>query len=299
VVTRYAVSDAVDRAAGRLLERHYAMSREWFPHELVPWGSGRDPEPGWDGRPDPSTLPPGVLSALFVNLLTEDNLPHYFHSIASRFEPDSPIGEWTRRWTAEEQRHSIAIRDWICVTRQLNLVDLERARMQQVAGGFDTGIRSSSLGDGLVYLALQELATRVSHRNTGQMLTDPAGTAIMNRVAADENLHFLFYRDLVSAVLEESPSDVVLAIERQVREFAMPGTGIPNFTAHAAAIAAIGIYDYRVHYEQILTPLVLKHWQLEKIEGLSDDAERSRDATLLWIARVGRVARRMAQATGG
>jgi acyl-[acyl-carrier-protein] desaturase len=293
------MSDTVERAARQLLERHFSMCREWFPHEMVPWGRGRDPEPGWDGRPDPASVPTGVRSALFVNLLTEDNLPHYFHAIASRFEADSPMGEWTRRWTAEEQRHSIVIRDWICVSRQLDLVELERARMQQVGGGFDSGIRSNSLGDGLVYLALQELATRVSHRNTGQMLTDPAGTAIMNRVAADENLHFLFYRDLVSAVLEESPSETVLAIGRQVREFAMPGTAIPSFATHAAAIAAAGIYDYRVHYEQILTPVVLKHWRLEKIEGLSADAERSRDATLQWIARVGRVARRLADATGG
>ena len=64
-----------------------------------------------------------------------------------------------------------------------------------------------------------------------------AGFEIMARVAADENLHFLFYRDLATAALEVDPSGMVLAIERQVRDFEMPGTGIPDFGAHANAIA--------------------------------------------------------------
>ena len=96
---------------------------------------------------------------------------------------------------------------------------------------------------------MQELATRVAHRNTGQHLTDPVGVALMNRVAADENLHFLFYRDLVSAALEIDPSATVCAIERQVRTFEMPGTGIIDFGTHAAAIARSGIYDLQVHHD--------------------------------------------------
>ena len=36
---------------------------------------------------------------------------------------------------------------------------------------------------GLVYVALQELATRVAHHNTGKLLDDPAGREVMKRVA--------------------------------------------------------------------------------------------------------------------
>src|SRR5207247_10999169 len=80
--------------------------------------------------------------------------------------------------------------------------------------------------DTLVYVALQELATRVSHRNTGKLIGDPVGYEVMARVAADENLHYLFYRDLVSEALALDPSAVVAAIGRQVRGFAMPGPGL-------------------------------------------------------------------------
>lgn len=294
----FELSEALEATSGDLLARHLARSKEWFPHELVPWGLGRDCGPG--AEPPPACpLPPGVASALFVNLLTEDNLPHYFHAIASRFADDPVMSAWARRWTAEEQRHSIAIRDWVCVNRQLDLVALERARMAQVEAGFSTRSRSHTISDGLVYLTLQELATRVSHRQTGQLLGDPLGIALMNRVAADENLHFLFYRDLTTAALAENPSEVVLAIDRQVTNFEMPGSEIAGFAAHAAAIAAAGIYDFRLHYEQVLVPVVIKHWAIESIEGLTPEAEAARDHVVARVARVGRVARRLeAQGVG-
>ncbi|HZN15154.1 MAG TPA: acyl-ACP desaturase [Acidimicrobiales bacterium] len=276
-----------------LLERHLTTAKEWFPHELVPWGRGRDFEPGetWDA--DEYPVSPGVRSALFVNLLTEDNLPYYFHTIDRVFGADGAWGEWSRRWTAEEGRHSIVIRDYLTVTRAVDPIGLERARMHQVAGGLVP--QPASPADGFVYVALQELATRVAHRNTGKLLEDKVGYDVMARVASDENLHFLFYRDLVSAALEIDPSAIVIAIERQVREFEMPGTGIVNFEEHAQAIARAGIYDLLLHYEQILVPVVLRQWQIESLIGLDDDAEVARAAVLKRIDRIGRAGRRVAE----
>ena len=80
-------------------------------------------------------MPDGVRSALFVNLLTEDNLPYYFRTIEQMFGADSIWGVWVRRWTAEEGRHSIVIRDYLTVTRSVDPIALERARMHQVSTG--------------------------------------------------------------------------------------------------------------------------------------------------------------------
>jgi acyl-[acyl-carrier-protein] desaturase len=277
----------------RLLNTHLERSKEWFPHEFVPWSRARDFEPDevWDATREP--LPDGVRSSLFVNLLTEDNLPYYFHTIEGMYGADEAWGTWSRRWTAEEGRHSIVMRDYLTVTRLLDPVALERARMQQVSGGQVP--QPPSPLDGLAYVAMQELATRVAHRNTGQRLTDPVGVALMNRVAADENLHFLFYRDLVSAALEIDPSATVCAIERQVRTFEMPGTGIVDFGAHAAAIARSGIYDLQVHHDAVLTPTVLRQWRLAELEGLDDEAQLARDRVLRRIDRIGRAGRRVAR----
>src|SRR3954471_7890743 len=234
--------------AEELYERHDATAKEWFPHELVPWSRGRDAVPGetWDA--DEVPMPEGVRSALFVNLLTEDNLPYYFRTIEGLFGADSVWGTWVRRWTAEEGRHSIVIRDYLTVTRSVDPIELERARMHQVGTGITPDPQTPV--DGLVYVALQELATRIAHRNTGKLLEDRTGYEVMARVAGDENLHFLFYRDLVTAALEVDPSTTVMAIERQVRDFEMPGTGIVDFKGHASAIAKAGIYDLQSHHEQ-------------------------------------------------
>ena len=170
----------LEPTVGELLDRHLAASKEWFPHEVVPWGQGRDFDPAEAWDPDEHPVPDAVRSALFVNLLTEDNLPYYFSTINRIFGADGAWGTWARRWTAEEGRHSIAIRDYLTVTRLLDPRELERARMHQVGTGVvpepDPPI------DGLVYVALQELATRIAHRATGRLLEDRAGYDVMARV---------------------------------------------------------------------------------------------------------------------
>ena len=281
----------LEPVAGKLYDRHDKTAKEWFPHELVPWSRGRDFEPGVEWEPDELAPPPPVRSALFVNLLTEDNLPYYSMEIHEMFGAGGAWGEWARRWTAEEGRHSIVMRDWMTVTRAVDPVDLERGRMAQVSGGIvphpQTAIR------GLVYVTLQELATRISHYNTGKFLTDKFGEDIMKRVAADENLHYLFYRDMATAALELDPSQTVIAIEAEVREFAMPGVGIPNFDAHAKAIAKHQIYDMAIHHDKILVPVVLNHWKVEELTGLSSEAEVARDKLVQRIGRIGKAARRL------
>jgi acyl-[acyl-carrier-protein] desaturase len=269
----------------RLVDRHLGMAKEWFPHDLVEWR----PLPT---RTDPATepLPDGVASALFVNVLTEDNLPYYFASLDRMFGRDGAWGYWARRWTAEEGRHSIVLRDYLIMSGHIDPATLERARMAQVTGGVSP--EPTSLADAFAYLALQELATRIAHHNTGKALPDSEGYGVMKRVAADENLHYLFYRDLVAAALEIDPSGMVEAIKRQVIGFEMPGTGIIGFAEHAKAIARAGIYDLRVHHDSILRPVVLGHWDIAERQGLSPSAEKARTRLLQFITRLGRASTR-------
>jgi acyl-[acyl-carrier-protein] desaturase len=177
----------------------------------------------------------------------------------------------------------------VTVSRLLDPVVLERGRMQQVSCG--VAPEPWSAEGTLVYVTLQELATRVAHFNTAKALDDAAGYEIMKRVAADENLHFLFYRDLSSAAIELDPSLLVLAMERVVRGFAMPGIGIAGFGGHAAAIADAGIYSLAVYYEQVLAP-TLRHWQIEELTDLSPESCQARDRLLVHAQRVRRIGER-------
>jgi acyl-[acyl-carrier-protein] desaturase len=257
----------------------------------VPWDRCSElPTGRWEVD---DTIGDAARSALFVNLLTEDNLPYYFRSISGRFGNEDVWGTWVRRWTAEEGRHAIVLRDYLTVTRTVDPIALERARMTQVSDGVVP--EPATVADALAYVTLQELATRIAHDNTGRLLRDGAGRKIMRRVAADENLHHLFYRDLTSAALEIDPETMVPAIERQGRHFAMPGTGIPDFSRHARTIAQAGVYDFQVHHDQILVPVLLRQWNLDRLHGLKATAERARERLLDHVDRVGRVARRLVE----
>jgi acyl-[acyl-carrier-protein] desaturase len=273
-VTELATVDLLrelEPVASAQLDRHLALAQEWMPHDFVPWDRGRDftAEP-W--VPADSTLSRTARIALEVNLLTEDNLPSYHREIAAAFGRDSAWGTWVHRWTAEESRHSLVIRDYLMVTRSVDPDALERARIRQLERGFDGAGRSAL--QVLAYVAFQELATRISHRNTANALDDPAGQRVLARVAADENLHMVFYRDLVGAALELAPGPTMRAIADEVVGFQMPGAGIEDFGRKAALIARAGIYDLRIHHDQVLLPH-LRTWRFFEREASDPTAEQA------------------------
>ncbi|HEY0559789.1 MAG TPA: acyl-ACP desaturase [Frankiaceae bacterium] len=262
----------LEPVAAANLERHYGLAKEWMPHEYVPWSRGRDfdTEPY---QPTDSGLSDIAQTAFEVNLLTEDNLPSYHYEIATRFGRDSAWGEWVHRWTAEEGRHAMVMRDYLLVTRGVDPDALERARMQQMQTGYNADEKTPA--STMAYVSFQELATRISHRNTGAFTQDPVAEKLMTRIAADENLHMIFYRDLVAAALELDPSTMVCAIADELMGFQMPGTGIADFNRKAKIIAKAGIYDLRIHHDEVLWP-ILRKWNYFELEGLDADAEAAR-----------------------
>ncbi len=287
-----ALTEELAPVVAGLVDRHLTNTKEWFPHRLVPWSRGEDIGPDYEWDPAEAELSPEVQSAMIVDLLTEDNLPYYFETIYNLFGKHEPWGVWARRWTAEEGRHAIVIRDYLHVTRAVDLDELERGRMAQVSLGAVP--HPESVHDGLAYVTMQELATKISHRNTGRLLDDKVGYQVMAQVAGDEQLHHVFYRDAATAALEADPDGMVMAIDRQVRTFAMPGTGIPGFATHAKRIAKAQIYDLAIHHDQILRPMVVDHWKLPDLEGLSAEAEEARVSVLKYLDRVDSAARKMA-----
>jgi acyl-[acyl-carrier-protein] desaturase len=259
--------------AGRLFDRHAKVAQEWFPHDYIPDRLGRDfdKEP-W--TPDQPRLTGVAQTAFEVNLLTEDNLPSYHRLIYGMFgRGDGAWINWIGRWTAEEGRHAIVLRDYLTVTRNLDPIALERGRMTQLQQGYDHDAPDTL--HGLAYVAFQELATRISHRNTGRYSDDPVADKIMIRIAADENLHMVFYRDILGAALKIQPSRAVCAIVDEVIAFQMPGAGIPSFLRKAAAMAKAGIYDLRIHRDEVLMPII-QHWRIFELTGLDAAAEEAR-----------------------
>ncbi|MDX6200410.1 MAG: acyl-[acyl-carrier-protein] desaturase [Actinomycetota bacterium] len=278
------LTEVLEARLASATDRHLSVAKEWFPHEYVPWSEGSD----FDGAPYDETqsrLAPAVRAAVQLNLLTEDNLPAYHRELNRAFGDDEPWRTWVDRWTAEEGRHAIALRDYLVVTRSVDPVVLERERMATMSTGFrapeKTMLRT------LAYVSFQELATRVSHRNTGKLSGDAGLDRLLARIATDENLHMVFYRDLMAAALEADPAAALTAIATELETFAMPGANAPMFRRRAVAVARAGIYDMKVHREEIVEPL-LRYWGVFELSFSEARAEQARDRIAAFCAQLDR-----------
>ncbi|KUI05997.1 acyl-ACP desaturase [Mycobacterium sp. IS-3022] len=266
------------------LNRHLSMRKDWNPHDYIPWSDGKNYYAlgGQDWHPEQAQLSEVAQVAMIQNLLTEDNLPSYHREIAMNFGMDGAWGQWVNRWTAEENRHGIALRDYLVVTRAVDPVQLEQLRVEQVTRGFSPGqnqqgdLFAESLFDSVIYVTFQELATRVSHRNTGKACNESVADQLLARVSADENLHMIFYRDVSEAGFEIAPDQAMHSLHRVLRNFKMPGYTVPEFRRKAVIIAVGGVYDPRIHLDDVVMP-VLKKWRIFEREDFTGEAARMRD----------------------
>ncbi|MEU3369541.1 acyl-ACP desaturase [Streptomyces sp. NPDC006711] len=274
---RIDVLTELEPCVARHLDRHLATAREWFPHMYVPWSGARDfdgPLGGSAWSPDDCPLPGAVRDALVVNLLTEDNLPSYHYDARSRIPREGAWATWLHRWTAEEARHGEALRAYLHARRAVDPVRLERDRMRHMSAGHHSG--QATLPHALAYVTVQEMATRQAHRNTGSACGDPLGERLMRRIAADENLHMLFYRDLCADGLDLAPDLFAAAFADVICDFTMPGHAIPGFRTRAARIAVSGIYDLATHHDEVLRPLLLALRLMDR-PGLGPRGEEALD----------------------
>jgi acyl-[acyl-carrier-protein] desaturase len=281
----------------RLYNRHLEAPRLWFPHEQINWGQGES----FTDRPwsrDDYPLAEGVRSSIYVNLLTEDNLPYYTNTLLAHAPKGHPILDWNHQWTMEENRHSMVMRDWVHISRCIDPTLLEEGRRVQMHKGEVPN--PETMADLITYVSFQERATQIAHRNTGAKLPkdDKMGRNVLALIAGDETKHYLFYRDLALAAFAIDPSTMMIAAAKQVRDFAMPGTGIPSFTRHAVRIAREGIYGLGQFLNDVLDP-VLSLWDVDHLAGLSSEAEKSRQELSEFMAKMNETVERMAQKAVG
>ena len=282
------------------VNRHLKIAKNWNPHDYVPWDEGRNFAAlgGVDYDPEQSQLDEVAKAAMITNLLTEDNLPSYHRVIADNFSMDSAWGFWVGRWTAEENRHSIVMRDYLTVTRGVDPAQLEADRMVHMTNGYSpeaaAGDRVEEMMEkggemgllhSVAYVTFQELATRVSHRNTGKACNDPIADKMLQRIAADENLHMIFYRNICGAGMDIAPDQTLRAVTDIVTNFQMPGAGMPNFRRHGVLMAKHGIYDLRQHLEEVIQP-VLRKWNVFDRDDFSAEGDQTREELAAFLEQL-------------
>ena len=278
------------------LERHLSVQKNWYPHEYVPWSEGRTfagPLNGdaWEAKD--SKLTSIAQDSLVLNLMTEDNLPSYHTEIAIAMGRDGAWGNWIERWTAEENRHGIVMRDYLMATRGVDPYELEDLRMAHMSLGYQTPYETDMLHT-VAYVSFQELATRISHRNTGRISNDSTCEAMLQRIALDENLHMIFYRNLLGKAIDLEPNAAMRAITDVVTNFAMPGVGMPGFGRKAVQIALAGIYDLQQHLDEVIAP-VLRAWNIFDREDFTGDGQAARNELSEFLTSAGQDAARFSE----
>lgn len=284
--------EALEADAERLLNRHEASPREFFPDDV----SDQMVQAIQDGSfvPEEAPLPSAVKSSLIVNLLTEEGLPYYTSALDRRLPPSHVFRDWLHTWTSDEGRHAPAIRNYMNFTRQFNMRDVERARVAMMK--FPETPQPPSFVESNIYPAFQEPATRISHRNT--MLQLPKahriGKKALGFVIGDEAKHEDFYTDMTEAALKVSPSLTLLGIAYQIKGFAMPGKSIPQFAHHKAVIEEADIFGMS-QLKEIYDEKLTDTWNIWQISGLDETGEKAREYIKGYLDQMGRLIMKAAQ----
>ncbi|WP_433199656.1 acyl-ACP desaturase [Nocardia sp. CA-107356] len=241
------------------LRRHIAAADGWQPHDYVPWDDGRNFGflGGIDWEPEQSALSETAKLALTVSVLIADNLPSYHREIGKYLRTGS-WWRWVGRWTAEENRHEIMIRNYLMVTRSLDPVQLERLRMEHMTKGFRRP--ALHLLDVLATCAFEEAAAAIRHRNTAALGENKMVTAIAERIAVDDELQSEFFAELITAAFGFAPDQTMRAIADSVASFQVPSVTLTDGRSSDEVLAEAGIYDRAKEGELVFAPL-LERWQ--------------------------------------
>jgi len=272
------------------IEAHLSRRKLWMPNELSPADAGAEDEALLTRvREAARGIPAAVLVALALNLLTEEGLPHFHRLIASHLGNDGPWCEWNNMWTAEEDRHGCAIRDYVRDARLYRMTELEKLQYLYIEAGFDPEWEQDPYRL-LAYTSLQEKATQIAHSNTGRMAGnyEPRLQRVLAHISGDESRHYAFYRGAFDEILKHDPNQALQSLQKVTLGFVMPGHNVAGFTDMSEVIRRADIFGPR-QYQKIVEEL-LDFWQVGALKGLSAAGEQARDKLMKVPGRLSRVA---------
>ncbi|MGH8482426.1 MAG: acyl-ACP desaturase [Nevskiaceae bacterium] len=283
------VLGAMEAFIRKQIEAHRERRKLWFPNELQPADAGTEDEALMTRLRDAAKgIPAAVLVALALNLLTEEGLPH-FHRLIAAHLGNSPWCEWNYMWTAEEDRHGCAIRDYVRDARLYQMTEVEKLQYQYLEAGFDPDWEQDPYRL-LAYTSLQEKATQVSHSNTGRLagVHEPRLQRVLAHISGDESRHYAFYRAAFGEILNHDPNQALVSLQKVTLGFSMPGHNVTAYDDMSEVIRRTGIFGPR-EYQKIVEEL-LEHWQVGTLTGLNAVGEEARDKLMKVPKRLSRIA---------
>lgn len=246
---------------------------------------------------------------LVGDMITEEALPTYeswlldLDGIEQHGENgDNGWAKWVRMWTAEENRHGDVLNKYIYLSGRVNMREVEITTQHLIADGFDIGTSRDPYKN-FVYTSFQELATYISHNNVAK-IARKAGMKNLGKmckiIAGDEMRHHKAYTEFIRQIFAVDPSEMMLAYfdmmklkitmpAMHLREsFETKGTLFDKFSEVAQRAGVYTSFDY----VDIMRKLNIA-WSIDKITGLTAEAEKARAYLMKLPERMERIAERI------
>lgn len=272
---------ALEKALPEISEEHAAAALDWNPGDWVPWDKGRNFAflGGEDFEPGQETLSPTAAAGLLALLLTKDNLPSIHRVLSIHFPPFSEWRQLIGVWTAEDNRHSIVLRDYLVVTRAMDPVEAENyRRIHVVAGWRQTPEGVADLGplDVLAILAVHE--NQCAHYITKliEYAEDPDLVTILEKIRIDDAAQAAMFQAYLMAGAVADQETTVLAVDRALAGIEHIGSDIADFDTQREYIS-----DFEdAESDAAIAAKLAVELKLESLQSLSEEAEAARNRIL-------------------
>ncbi|RDI56543.1 acyl-ACP desaturase [Flavobacterium glaciei] len=251
-------------------------------------------------------LPYDFWVTLVGDTITEEALPTYESWLMDVEGIDNVErngwSKWIRQWTGEENRHGDLLNKYLYLSGRVNMREVEMTTQHLINDGFDIGTGRDPYKN-FVYTSFQELATYVSHNRVAQMAKkygDNKLSKMCKMIAGDEMRHHHAYSEFVNRIFQVDPSEMMLAFQYMMKaKIVMPahflresGEKISTaFEQFSDSAQRIGVYT-AADYVDIMQKLIDK-WEIDKISGLTDEAEKARDYLMKLPGRMMKISERM------
>jgi len=251
-------------------------------------------------------LPYDFWVTLVGDTITEEALPTYESWLMDVEGIDNVErngwSKWIRQWTGEENRHGDLLNKYLYLSGRVNMREVEMTTQHLINDGFDIGTGRDPYKN-FVYTSFQELATYVSHNRVAQMAKkygDNKLSKMCKMIAGDEMRHHHAYSEFVTRIFQIDPSEMMLAFQYMMKaKIVMPahflresGEKISTaFEQFSDSAQRIGVYT-AADYVDIMQKLIEK-WEIDKISGLTDEAEKARDYLMKLPGRMAKISERM------
>ncbi len=268
---------ALEKALPEIAAAHEQESITWNPHDLVPWDEGRNFEflGGSDWVAEDSTMSAEVRAAILALLLTKENLPSFHRVLGLHFPPFSDWRDLVGRWTAEDNRHSIALRDHLVVTRQIDPEAIESLRLSHVTQGYQQNAdfrESTGPALALALMAVHELQASRFARALADEVETPSLSEMLGLVAKDDEVQAATFVAFLNAALNAEPDNTVIAVAAAVNAAVPIGADIAHFESE---YALLGAYTDPSVLAGVAKSLI-SSLGLNSLDGLGADAEAAR-----------------------